>query len=87
MPHPWGKVINSLLSPGVCVDSGAEVTDSVVMEGVQVGAKARVRRAILDKNVQIPVGAEVGYDLEGDRKRFTVTDSGIVAIPKAMAID
>jgi len=82
-----GKVLNSLLSPGVCVEIEAEVTDSVVMEGVQVGAGARVRRAILDKNVQIPAGGEIGYDLEEDRKRFTVTDSGIVVIPKAMAVD
>ena len=82
-----GKVTNSLLSPGVCVDTGADVMDCVVMEGVHVGEGARVRRAIVDKNVQISMGAEVGYDLEEDRKRFTVTDSGIVAIPKAMAVD
>jgi glucose-1-phosphate adenylyltransferase len=82
-----GQVLNSLLSPGVCVEIEAEVRDSVVMEGVHVGAGARVRRAILDKHVQIRAGEEIGYDLETDRKRFTVTDSGIVVIPKAMAVD
>ncbi len=56
------------------------------MEGVHVDQGARVKRAIVDKNIRIPAGAEVGYDLQKDRKRFTVTDSGIVVIPKAMQI-
>jgi len=42
-----------------------------------------VRRAIIDKNVQIAEGEEIGYDLERDRKRFFVTDTGIVVIPKS----
>ena len=79
-----GKVENSLLSQNVRVDSYALVKDSILMEGVHVGEGVRVKRAIIDKNIQIPAGAEIGYDLRKDRKRFTVTDSGIVVIPKAM---
>ena len=45
-----------------------------------------MRRAILDKDVNIPEGAMVGWDLEADRKRFTVTDSGIVVIPKGTVL-
>jgi glucose-1-phosphate adenylyltransferase len=41
-----------------------------------------VRRAIIDKNVIVPEGYEIGFDLEGDKKKFTVTDSGIVVIAK-----
>ena len=41
------------------------------------------RRAIIDKNVYIPEGDEIGYDLERDRQRFFITDSGMVVIPKA----
>jgi glucose-1-phosphate adenylyltransferase len=39
-----------------------------------------VRKAILDKNVRIPEGATIGYDLEEDRKRHYVTESGIVVV-------
>lgn len=82
-----GKVLNSLLSPNVRVDSQAEVKDSILMDGVHVDEGARVRRAIIDKEIRIPPGAEIGYDLAADRKRFTVTDSGIVVIPKGMEFD
>ena len=82
-----GKVINSLLSPNVRIDSYAEVKDSILMEGVHINRGARVRRTIIDKNTDVPPGTEIGYDLEKDRKSFTVTDSGIVVIPRAMQID
>jgi glucose-1-phosphate adenylyltransferase len=82
-----GKVLNSLLSPNVRVDSQAEVKDSILMDDVHVDEGARVRRAIIDKEIRIPPGAEIGYDLAADRKRFTVTDSGIVVIPKGMEFD
>lgn len=81
-----GKVSSSLLSPNVRVDSHAEVRDSIMMEGVHVEERARVKRAIIDKQIRIPADTEIGYDLKRDRKRFTVSDSGIVVIPKAMQI-
>ena len=50
------------------------------MPGVRVGRHARIRRAILDRAVLIPRGAVIGYNLEEDRRRHTVTDSGIVVV-------
>ena len=77
-----GRVRRSILSPRVRVNSYAEVEDSIVLDGVEVGRHARIRRAIIDKEVQIPSGMEIGYHLEEDAKRFTVTGSGIVVVPK-----
>ncbi|UCD57929.1 MAG: hypothetical protein JSV16_02115 [Candidatus Hydrogenedentota bacterium] len=59
-----------------------EVYESILMEGVQVGRRARIRRAIIDKNVVVPPGMVIGYDLDEDRKRFPVSEKGIVVIPK-----
>jgi len=77
-----GSVKGSILSPRVMVHSYAEVEDSVLLEGVDVGRYAKIRRTIIDKDVQIPQGMKIGYDLDEDAKRFTVTGSGIVVVPK-----
>jgi glucose-1-phosphate adenylyltransferase len=77
-----GRVERSVLGPEVRVNSWATVTDSVLMDGVDVGRHARVRRAIVDKGVQIPAGTVIGFDPEEDRRRFTVSESGIVIIPR-----
>ncbi len=79
-----GHVVNSVLSPRVRVETWAHVEDSILMDQVFVGEGARVRRAIVDKGVVIPAGAHVGYDHSADRRKFTVTESGIVVIPKGV---
>jgi glucose-1-phosphate adenylyltransferase len=81
-----GRVHRSILSPLVRVNSYAEVSDSILMEGVNIGRHARVRRAIIDKNVEVPEGAEIGYDLARDRKHFTVSEGGVVVVPKGMKL-
>ena len=77
-----GRVERSILSPEVRVNSYAEVEHSVLMDGVDVGREARVRRAIVDKGVKIPPGYVIGEDLDRDRRRFKVTEGGIVVIPR-----
>ncbi len=77
-----GTVRNSVLGRSVFIHSYSQVEDSVLMDYAEVGRHARVRRAIIDKNVYVPEGDEIGYDLERDRKRFFVTESGLVVIPK-----
>ena len=47
---------------------------------MRVGRHARIRRAIIDRDVLIPRGASIGYDADEDRKRHTVTDSGVVVV-------
>jgi glucose-1-phosphate adenylyltransferase len=52
------------------------------MDEVEIGRHVRVRRAIVDKGVRIPPGTEIGFDPEADRRRFHVSDEGIVVVPK-----
>jgi len=50
------------------------------MPGVRVGRHAKIRRAIIDRDVFIPRGARIGYNIDEDRQRHTVTESGIVVV-------
>ena len=58
------------------------VEESILFDGVDVGRHCRVRRAIIDKDVKIPPDTIIGYDLELDRRGFTVTEQGVVVVPK-----
>lgn len=77
-----GLVERSILGFNVRVNSYSYVTDSIIFDNCNIGRHARIRRAIIDKNVVVPEGAEVGFDVESDKKRFTVSETGIVVIPK-----
>jgi glucose-1-phosphate adenylyltransferase len=81
-----GQVKRSILSPNVRINSYSQVTDSILMEGVSVGRHAKIKKAIIDKDVIIPEGVVIGYDLDEDRKRFVVTESGIVVVAKRTEI-
>ena len=80
-------VERSVISPNVRVNSWAHVEGSVLMEGVSVGRRAVIRNAIIDKNVAVPEGAQIGVDLDRDRKLYTVSDSGIVVIGKGQRVE
>jgi glucose-1-phosphate adenylyltransferase len=82
-----GQVHHSILSPRVRVNSYASVEDSILFDDVNLGRHCRIRRAIIDKHVEVPPGTQIGYDLEEDRRRFHVTESGIVVIPKGMRVE
>jgi glucose-1-phosphate adenylyltransferase len=56
-----GTVRNSVLFPGVRVEPGAEVVDSVVMADVALDRGARVDRAILDKYAHVGADAVIGH--------------------------
>ena len=58
--HIAGRVERSVLAPGVVVEPGAEVRDSILLHGAAVRAGATVDRAILDVEVEVGEGARIG---------------------------
>jgi glucose-1-phosphate adenylyltransferase len=75
-----GRAVRSVLSRGVRVHSFAVVEDSIIFPDVQISEKAHIRRTTIDRGVKIMPGERIGFDPDEDRKRFTVSDSGIVVI-------
>jgi glucose-1-phosphate adenylyltransferase len=95
-----GQAIDSLVSGGCIIsgarvkrsviffateiDRGSIVKDSVILPKVNIGENCRITRAIIDKACVIPDNTVIGEDLEEDRKRFHVTESGIVLVTPHM---
>jgi glucose-1-phosphate adenylyltransferase len=76
-----GRVINSVLSTGVRVNSHAFVESSILHSNVSVGRHSKIRRAIIEQGIQVPEHYEIGQDPKADRKAgHFVTDSGIVVV-------
>jgi glucose-1-phosphate adenylyltransferase len=80
-------VHHSILSPSVRLNSYSTLDDCIVFEKVAIGRHCRIKNAIIDKHVVIPAGTVIGYDREADKRRFHVTESGIVVIPKGMRVE
>lgn len=75
-----GRVSNSLLSFDVRVNSYSELDGCIVFPHVDIGRRSRLRRAIIDRNIHLPEGSVIGYDLEEDRKKYHVSETGIVVV-------
>jgi glucose-1-phosphate adenylyltransferase len=79
-----GRVMRSVLSPGVRVHSYCEVEYSILMPNVQIGRYSRIRRAIIDTNVRVPESSVIGFDAEDDRTNgYYITEGGIVVVSGA----
>lgn len=81
-----GMIRNSVLFPKVRVNSFSQIEDSIIFERVNIGRNVKIRKAIIDKDITIPAHTVIGYDLEADRERFTVSENGVVVIPKGMEL-
>jgi glucose-1-phosphate adenylyltransferase len=82
-----GLVRESVLSPGVRVNSWSRVERSVILHNTVIGRHAVIRNAIIDKNVTVPEGAVIGVDKEQDRARgFAVSAGGITVVGKSQKV-
>jgi len=76
-----GRVLRSVLSPGVRVNSYCEIEYSILMPYAEIGRYSRIRRAIIDTNTKVPESSIIGFDAEDDRRHgYHITESGIVVV-------
>src|SRR5437762_1122177 len=80
-----GTVSRSVLFPGVIVERGAVIENSVVMADATVGPDARVHRAILDKHVLVSAGARIGRGEPPDRAELAWLE-GLTLVGKGAMI-
>jgi glucose-1-phosphate adenylyltransferase len=76
-----GRVLHSVLSPAVRVNSYCEVEYSILMPGSEIGRYSRIRRTIVNTGVKVPDSSVIGFDPDADRaKGYHVTEGGIVVV-------
>lgn len=79
-----GTVRHSVLARRSRVHSYSLIENSVLFDDVTIDRYCQIRNTIIDKNVEVPEGTQIGYNLDDDRARgFTVTDTGVVVVPKS----
>jgi glucose-1-phosphate adenylyltransferase len=84
-----GTVVNSVLSPGVRVDVGAVVRDSIVMFDAVIRSGAVVDRSILDKEVVVGPGAIIGdgpFPDKPNKREPERLSSGITVVGKRAVV-
>ena len=79
-----GHVEHSVLSPGVFVEEGAVVRDSIIFDDCRIEAGAIVERSIVDKNVTVGKNAYIGYgdDFTPNLERPDIVNGGVTIIGK-----
>jgi glucose-1-phosphate adenylyltransferase len=79
-----GRVIHSVLSPDVRVNSYCEIEGAIILQNSHIGRYSRIRGAIIDSDVEIAESSVIGFDPEEDiRNGHHVTESGIVVVSNA----
>lgn len=81
------NVERSVLGFSVDVGAGSQLKESIFLGKCCIGEHCKINRTIVDKGVKIAPNTEIGFDPELDKTRgLTVSDEGIVVIPKNMEI-
>jgi glucose-1-phosphate adenylyltransferase len=75
-----GRVVNSVLSSGVRINSFSQVEECILFPHVDIGRHCRVRNAIIDRGVHLQEGTVVGFNAEEDQARYHLSEEGIVVI-------
>ncbi len=78
------RVKRSVIFFATEIERGSVIKDSVILPKVSIGKNCRITRTIIDKACTIEDDTVIGEDLELDRKRFHVTESGIVLVTPEM---
>lgn len=83
-----GTVRNSILFPGVCVEEGSVVEDSILMYDSCIGQNARLHKVIADVQVKVDRDAVIGAGRNvGANKEYPdLLNSGITIIGRNTAI-
>jgi glucose-1-phosphate adenylyltransferase len=74
------EVNHTLVSADVLVQDHSVVKDSIILPEVVIGKNCRLTKVIVASGTIIPDGTVIGENLEEDRLRYDVSQSGVVLV-------
>ena len=82
-----GRVERSILAPGVVVEEGATVRDSIVLHETVISSGATVECSIVDAEVSVGEGARIGEGYAPETTGSKPSDSEIALVAKGARIE
>ena len=77
----YGTVTRSILGPGVIVQKGAVVEDSIIMENTVIAEGAQIYRSIIDENCVISKGVQMGLgENTPNEEKPNIYNTGITVV-------
>ncbi|MDD5389778.1 MAG: glucose-1-phosphate adenylyltransferase [Gallionellaceae bacterium] len=80
------RISNSILRREVIVEDDVEIEDCVIMDYTIIRRGARLKRVIVDRYNDIAANSRTGFDAADDRARYTVSEGGVVVVPKGLDV-
>jgi glucose-1-phosphate adenylyltransferase len=77
-------VRHSLLFSNVRVNSYTILEDTIVLPQANIGRNCRITKAIIEKGCEIPEGTIIGENLAEDKKKYYVSEGGVVLVTPEM---
>ncbi|SJN54254.1 Glucose-1-phosphate adenylyltransferase [Vibrio ruber DSM 16370] len=78
-----GSVQHSIISSNVRINDSATIVDSIIFDDVEIGEGCQLVNCIIDKHVRVPPYTQIGVDPVQDKKRFHVSEKGIIVVPES----
>jgi len=76
------RIRNSILRREVIVEEDVEIDDCIIMDYTVIRRGTRLKRVIVDRCNEIVANSQIGFDAAADRARYTVSEGGVVVVPK-----
>lgn len=80
--HKGVRVHDCIIRRETVVEAEAELDECIIMDYSQIRRGARLRRVIVDRHNIIEPDACIGYDSAEDTRRYYLSPSGIVVVPR-----
>ncbi len=80
------RIRNSILRREVIVEPDVEIDDCIIMDYTVIRRGCRLKGVIVDRYNDIPANSVIGYDREVDRRKYHVSEGGIVVLPKGREV-